>query len=364
MSRILLLLGREAGFDGWLRLDETETVRGETLDSLVIGAEDRIVALAPGDALVLHWLDLEPGLAPLQAAAAARLLLAERSARPMDELHVAVGREVAEEPGRCVALVPAITMTDWIERLAAAGFESAPIVPELLLLPVPDEGVIRYDHGDISLFRAQAEAFAVEPDIAELIVGERLLAKVDGNIVEAGLRDLARDPLLDLRQGPFASRRRWRFDPALVRRLAMLVAALLVVTLAIQLASILRYTLAADAVEAEIRLVAARALPRNPGIADPTVELSDRLGQLRGGGAGYGATSAALFGAIKATPNVELNGLSFSPDGSLRATLAADNPATLDDVARRVEISGFRTELGPPRSGGGRRVADLMVYPS
>ena len=232
------------------------------------------------------------------------------------------------------------------------------------LLPLPDEGVIRYDHGDISLFRAQAEAFAVEPDIAELIVGERLLAKVDGNIVEAGLRDLARDPLLDLRQGPFASRRRWRFDPALVRRLAMLVAALLVVTLAIQLASILRYRLAADAVEAEIRLVAARALPRNPGIADPTVELSDRLGQLRGGGAGYGATSAALFGAIKATPNVELNGLSFSPDGSLRATLAADSPATLDDVARRVEISGFRTELGPPRSGGGRRVADLMVYPS
>ena len=109
MSRILLLLGLEAGFDGWLRLDEAETVRGETLDSLVIGTEDRIVAVAPGDALVLHWLDLEPGLAPLQAAAAARLLLAEQSARPMEELHVAVGREVAGDsaqiPGHAVHLL-------------------------------------------------------------------------------------------------------------------------------------------------------------------------------------------------------------------------------------------------------------------
>ena len=72
----------------------------------------------------------------------------------------------------------------------------------------------------------------------------------------------------------------------------------------------------------------------------------------------------AVFEAVRATPNVELNGLSFTPDGALRATLAADNPATLDDVARRVGAAGFEAELGPPRNGGGRRVADLSVRPS
>jgi general secretion pathway protein L len=255
-------------------------------------------------------------------------------------------------------------MASWVERLASAGFEWAPIVPETLLLPVPEEGVIRYDRDDVSLFRATAEAFAIEPDIAELIVAGRPLARVDDAVVEAGMRDLVEDPLLDLRQGAFARRRRWRVDPVVVRRAAMLVVAILLVTLAIQLASILRYTLAADALEAETRRVAAHALPRNPGVTNPSVELGDRLVQLRGGGAGYAEASAALFGAIKAVPNVELNALSFSPDGSLRATLAADNPAILDEVARRVETGGFRAELGPPRNGGGRRVADLIVTPS
>jgi general secretion pathway protein L len=364
MSQVLILLGRDSGFDGWLRVGEDELLRGDSLDTLTVTNEDRVVAVAPGEALVLHWLELEPGLTPPQAAAAARLLLAEQSARPIGELHVAVGREVAEESGRCVALVPVETMSDWIGRLAEAGFESAAIVPELLLLPVPDEGFIRYDHGGVSLFRARSEAFAIEPDVAGLVVGSRPLATIDAAVVEAGIRDLVADPLVDLRQGAFARRRQWRFDPVLARRLALLLIALLLVTLAIQVAAILRYTFAADATEAEARVVAARALPRSPGVTNPAAELSERLSELRGAGAGYGATSAALFEAIKAVPSVELNALSFSADGSLRATLAADNPATLADVARRVEDSGFRTELGPPRSGGGRRIADLTVLPS
>jgi general secretion pathway protein L len=260
--------------------------------------------------------------------------------------------------------VPLATMADWVARLAEAGFESAAIVPELLLLPVPDDGVVRYDRGDLSLFRASAEAFAVEPDIAELIVGSRRLTQIDATVVEIAIRPLVEDPLLDLRQGVFARRRQWRFDPALVRRLVLLGLVLFLVTLAIQIAAILRYTLAADSIEAETRRVAARALPRNPGVTNPAVELADRLNQLRGGGAGYRATSAAIFDAIRATPNVELNALSFTADGTLRATLAADNPATLEDVVRRVEGAGFRTELGPPRTGGGRRVADLTVFPS
>ena len=100
------------------------------------------------------------------------------------------------------------------------------------------------------------------------------------------------------------------------------------------------------------------------GVTNPSAELGNRLAELRGGGVGYAAISASIFEAVRATPNVELNGLTFSPDGSLRATLAADNPATLDDIVRRVEAAGFKAELGPPRSGGGRRVADLTVTPS
>ncbi|MDB5722622.1 MAG: ral secretion pathway protein [Alphaproteobacteria bacterium] len=364
MSLVLIFLGREAGFHAWLRFADDSIEAGPAVDGLAIGPEDRVVAIAPGDSLALHWLELSSGLAPAQAVAAARLLVGERMAQPVADLHVAVGREVEGEIGRCVALVPAATMESWLGDLAGIGVDPAAIVPEPLLLPVPEEGIVRFDRGDYSLFRAPGEAFALEPDTADLIVAGRVLFDIDPTVFEASAHAAAEDPLLDLRQGPFARRRTWRIDPALVRRLAWLAAALVVVTLAIQVATILRYTFGADALEAETRRVAAAALPRNPGVANPTLELSDRLLALRGGGVGYGAISSALFSAIRATPNVELNGLAFSPDGSLRATVAADDIASLEALDRRVEAAGFAADLGPPRSGGGRRIADLVVRPS
>ena len=151
---------------------------------------------------------------------------------------------------------------------------------------------------------------------------------------------------LDLRQGPFARRRDWRVAPARARRLAVLAAALLLVSLAVQVAAIARYSFAADSAEAETRRIAAAALPRSPGVADPQAALTQRLAELRGGGAGFGATAGALFEAVKATPNVELTALAFAPDGLLRATVQADTPAAIEALRQRVEASGFAAEAG------------------
>jgi general secretion pathway protein L len=364
MNLVLLFLGRGAEVASWHRYGDQAISSDTELDALEFGPEDRVVAVVPGDEVVLRWLELPAGLAPLQAAAAARLLVADQMAHPIADLHVAVGREMEGEIGRPVALVPAATMSQWLTGLAASGVDPDAVVPETLLLPVPEEGILRFDRAGVSLFRAPGEAFAIEPDVAELIIGERPVVQIDREIFETGLPRATEDLLLDLRQGPFARRRQWRVDPALLRRIALLAAAILLVTLAIQLATLMRYTFGADALEAETRRVAAAALPRNPGVTNPSLELDDRLIALRGGGAGFGATASAVFAAIRDTPNVELNGLVFNPDGSLRATVAGDSPASLADVTRRVEAAGFVAELGPPRNGGGRRVADLVVRPS
>src|SRR3546814_14018053 len=68
-------------------------------------------------------------------------------------------------------------------------------------------------------------------------------------------------PPVNLRQGAFAKRRQWKVEWPLVRRMAWLVAGILLLTLAIQVASIFRYTFAADALEAEPAAVAASVLP-------------------------------------------------------------------------------------------------------
>jgi general secretion pathway protein L len=168
---------------------------------------------------------------------------------------------------------------------------------------------------------------------------------------------------VDLRQGPFARRRELGLGAGRLRRLALLAAALLIASIAVELGAVARYSLAADAAEEETRRIAAAALPRNPAAAGTPGAIGDRLAALRGGGAGFTATAGALFEGVKATPDVELTGLSFTPAGTLRATVASRSPPALEALGKRVEASGFEVETVAPRSGGGRRIADLVVRP-
>jgi general secretion pathway protein L len=361
---LLLFLGRAGGIEGWLRLAAGDVVaRGAGLDGSDAHRPAPVVAVAPGDEVSLRWLDLPAGLSPAQAAGAARLMAAEYSAQPIDQLHVAVGGESADGAGRCVGLVPLDTMRAWLAGLEEAGFDAGRLIPETLLLPAPAEGFATWDAGPLRLYRARDEAFVAEPELGELLVAGRSAVALGDGAFEAGLAEALEQAPLDLRQGPFARRRDWRVAPARARRLAVLAAALLLVSLAVQVAAIARYNFAADEAEAELGRVAAAALPRSSGVTNPEAELTRRLAELRGGGAGFGATVGALFEAVKATPNVELTALAFAPDGTLRATAQADAPAAIEALRQRVEASGFAAEAGPPRSGGGRRVADLIVRP-
>lgn len=360
---LLLFLGRDGGIEGWLGLADGDAVaRGAGLDGSEAYRSAPVVAVAPGEAVSLRWLDLPAGLSPAQAAGAARLMAAEYSAQPIDQLHVAVGRDDGEG-GRCVGLVPLETMREWLASVEEAGFDPERVIPETLLLPAPVEGFATWDSGPLRLYRARDEAFAAEPELGELLLAGRGAAPIESGSFGPGLAQALEQAPLDLRQGPFGRRRDWRVAPARARRLALLTAALLLVSLAVQVAAIARYNFAADDAEAETRQVAAAALPRSPGLADPEAELTRRLAELRGGGAGFGATAGALFEGVRATPNVELTALAFAPDGTLRATAQADTPAAIEALRQRVEASGFTAEAGAPRSGGGRRVADLTVRP-
>jgi general secretion pathway protein L len=358
---LLLFLGRGGGIEGWIRIAEGVVAeRGAGTEGSDAHRGAPAIAVAPGEEVTLRWLELPAGLSPAQAAGAARLMAGELSAQPLDELHVAAGREAEPGSARCVGLVPMETMRNWLASVEAAGFEAERVIPETLLVPAPAEGFAIRDAGALRLYRGRDEAFAAEPELGDLLLAGRSAVALDG---DSGLIEALAEAPLDLRQGPFARRRDWRVAPARARRLAVLAAALLLVSFAVQVATIARYSFAADAADAETRRIAAAALPRSPGVADPQAALTQRLAELRGGGAGFGATAAALFEAVKATPNVELSALAFSPDGTLRATVQADSPATVEAVRERVEASGFAVEAGAPRSGGGRPVAELMMRP-
>ena len=365
---LLIFLDAHDEIEGWLHLAGQQVVgRGKGLEGLPPladpenGGKVRVAAIVPGEAVTLHWLEVPAGLAPAQAAAAARLIAADVSAQPLGDMHVAVGPEVEETPLRAVAMVPALTMAGWLGKLQAQALDPDVVLPEPLLLRAPRVGFIRHERGGLPLYRGATDAFSVEPELAELIVAEAPVEPVDAETFEGGLGEAIADPAVNLRQGAFAKRRRWKIEWALVRRLALLTLALLAVTLAIQLAAIFRYTFEADALELEANRVAAVALQRSGPVTDGPRQLERRLSELRGGGPGYGPLAAALFGAVRGTPNVELTALNFDQSGALRATVQADNPATIATLRQRIEASGFTVTEGGMRSGGGRPTTDLTV---
>src|SRR5688572_1502025 len=167
---IRLVFVDETGAPGrWLLLDG-DTVAGRGNGAAPIPPAARTVLAVPGEHVAIHWLDLGEGLAPAQAAAAARLRLADASAEPLAEMHVAVGR--AERGLAPAALVPAGRMEQWLAAAAAAGLDADAVVPAPLLLVAPEAGFYRRDHGALADYRGPNAAFAIEPELAEAVVGD------------------------------------------------------------------------------------------------------------------------------------------------------------------------------------------------
>jgi general secretion pathway protein L len=338
---VLLAFAGEGTTPGrWLLIEGGRVAaRGEEGDEILLAPGTRTALAVPGDQVAIHWLDLAEGLTPAQAAAAARLMLADASADQLADMHVAVG--LPERDLTPVALVPAAFMAAWIAR------DPDIIIPTSLLLVPPEEGLARRDAGAVPDYRGPAAAFSVEPEIAHLLVGEAPIAAVDEAAFEAGLAAALSPPVVNLRQGAFARRRQWRVDGSSLRRVAWLALALAALSLIVQLALILAYSSSASRIEDEAAALAARA----PAGANARP--------------GFTPLAATLFEAIRAVPGVELSGLDYRSDGALSAIVTADSPATLAALRRRIEASGLIVQDGAPQPGGAARTAaELLLRPA
>lgn len=338
---LLVFADRSGAAGRWLRVGEGAVRSGLAEDGLPPAR--RTVLAVPGQEVTLHWIALAEGLAPAQAAAAARLMLADATAEPLAGMHVALGRP--ERGLTPVATVPARLMAQWLEAARASGIEPDAIVPSPLLIEAPAAGFRTRDLGGLADYRGPAAAFAIEPDLAGPLVAGAPVEALDDAGFEAGLEPLLAEPILDLRQGPFARRQRWPAEGRRARRIAALALALAVLTLAVQIATILAYTFAADRMRSEADAIAAQSAP---GAAGP----------------GFGAAAAVLFEAVRATPNVELAQLEYRRDGSLDAILLVDAPASLAALQQRIEASGLSVESGGSGQTNGRPTGRLTVRPA
>ncbi|MEH3105197.1 MAG: type II secretion system protein GspL [Sphingomonas phyllosphaerae] len=344
----------------WWRIrDDAVEREGEGLPEVT--AEDRVVAVAPADAVTLHWATL-PARSPAQALAAARVVVSDATAEPAHDLHVAVGRERDGE--RAIAVVAPARMAGWLAALARGGVDPAAVVPAPLLLPEPEEGYVRADLGGQVVARGRTTGWADEPVLTGLVTRGETPRLLDRAALRAAAIDAVAAPVIDLRQGAFARRRRrTAIDWGLVRRLAVLAGLILLATLAIDVVRIMRYSFGADTIEQRAATIARQGLPRGTGAGDETRMLGERLSALRGPGQGFTRTAAAIYAIVEAVPDTEITALQFEPNGALRVSLSLAGEAQANTVKSRLADAGFSVESSVFQQSAGRLTGDMTVRP-
>ena len=344
----------------WWRIrDDAVEGEGEGLPDL--DADDRVVAVAPADAVTLHWANL-PARSPAQALAAARVVVSDATAEPAHDVHVAVGPERDGE--RAIAVVAPARMAGWLATLAQRGIDPAAVLPAPLLLPVPEEGYVQADLAGQMVVRGRTSGWADEPLITGLVTRGEAPVALDRATLRSAAVAAVTEPAIDLRQGGFARRRkRAAIDWALVRRLAVLAGLILLATLAIDVVRIMRYSFGADAIEQRAATVARQGLPRGTGDGDAARLLGERLTQLRGPGQGFTRTAAAIYEIVQAVPESEVTALQFEPNGTLRVSLSLAGEAQANTIKSRLAAAGFAVESSVFQQANGRLTGDMTVRP-
>ena len=320
----------------------------------------RVLAVAPADAVTIHWLAM-PDLQPRQARVAAQLKVAGEAAAPPDDLHVVAGEPREADGALAVAVVDRATVADWIAWCGRHRIDPDRIVPAPLLLPEPAPGTAsRATLAGEVLYRGEDAGWASDEALDGLLIGDDRVVDVDEAALDIAVAAAFDHPPLDLRQGLFVKRRRG-VDAGLVRRVIAILIACGVAELLIALLLVARASLAADALDVEALALAQAAVPAGTSAERLVPALDAELARRGGGPNSFTVPAAGLYAALAVTQSATLSDLSFTPDGTLTANLSAPTADELNAVLLALQRDGFTVSYTMGQGLDGRQSIALTV---
>lgn len=316
------------------------------------------VMIAPAADVCLRWLAL-PDLPPAQLRAVARRELADHTLASPDAIHVAVGRRDELHGETPVAWVGADQMRHWIDTALALGVDPDAVILAAAMLPRPEAGYLRSTVLNEPVARGAHTGFADIDDLLAVIAAD---APVEtAALSEDAITAAAQLPVIDLRQGDFAKRRPFVIDRHAVRRMAIVALGIVAVLLITEITRLIRYETATAAIDRGNLAAVAAALPREKTISNPEAQLDNRLAALTGGGVGFASTSADIFAALQSVPGIDLQAISFGPDGRLRARISADGADSVATLERAMRDRRLIIDPAELRMEGNRPTGDIVV---
>ncbi|MBB4641036.1 type II secretion system protein GspL [Rhizorhapis suberifaciens] len=314
--------------------------------------DTRVMLVTPVGLTTLHWTDF-PDLTPRQGRAAARLLALDNSIGSAEMLHIATADTGDMDDRHNVAVVSRTQMAQWLLWAQHQGIDPDIILPAGLLLPHPDECFVSGMIGGEIVLRGPDCAIGAADPVAALIVGEAQVREVTVRDVNRAAIAALASPPLNLRQGDFAKRGKHVLDWPLVRSLAAMLGFIAFCSLLIALTQIMKYDLAADAVDAESQALARTVLPHVPDIATAQAQLDARLSELGGGGLAFSGPAAGLYAAMRNVPNASIANMAYTAEGTLSVTLSAPSADDMNQVLNALQQSGFLVTATPQQDQDG-----------
>lgn len=344
----------------WRVVDGAIAARGADSAWLALAAEsEKLIALAPAASVRLAVSETSSSAStPRQAATVARVAAIEQCLGDPDTLHSVTIPVPGEERTLVTAIVANSTMLEWIDWARALGVEPDHVVPSASLLPVGDrwaEASVGGEH----LVGRRSLVVPNEPGLAQAIVGEAEVDEIPAEAIDAEIAAMAAAPILDLRSGRFAKRRRLVIDRDRLRELAILAALIPIITLVWAVVAIVQLENSSDRLDAETLRIAQSTVGRPVTLETAEAEMLQRLGTAAS--PGLSAPLAALYTGLQPEAGISSTQLGYRGDGTLSVTLAAPAVADINRLLVGLQRDGYRITAVPRQAPDGRAMVDVTI---
>jgi general secretion pathway protein L len=344
----------------WRVVDGAIVERGVGTEWLAASADAaKLTALAPAASVRLTLAEASASAStPRQAAAVARVAAIEQSLGDPATLHAVTVAVPGEERALVTAVVANSAMLEWIDWARALGIDPDHIVPAASLLPVGEAWVAATVGGE-QLVGRRALVIPNEPALAEAILGGAEVETLPPEAIDTEIAAMAAAPILDLRTGRFAKRRRLVIDRGRIRELALIAAMIPLITLIWAIVAIVRLEASSDRLDADTLRIAEATVGRPVTLDNAEAEMLQRLGSAAS--PGFSAPLAALYAGLQSEAGVSSTLLGYRGDGTLSATLAAPAVTDINRVLVALQRDGYRITAVPRQAPDGRAMVDVTV---
>ena len=397
--------GRLSGPDfadvDWILLDSDQIPLGEpgigSLEDCAVHARQRrVVVLAPAEETTLQTVQIVARNRQ-QLLKAIPYALEENLSQDVDEIHFSVGRRL-DENRYPVAITGSETMDRWLERLTAAELQPVALIPELLALPLAEDGWSLALELDRALVRTgENDGFACDPRslpvILDLSLQEREEAPSTLRIHRcAGADALPESTLsaaipreedevcpmpllasgLDLKQSINLLQGPYQPDSGIRRMLrpwqaaAAVLAAWLVVEIGSAWLDIAHLSSEEAALASRIDSVYREAFPNSKRVVNPRVQMRQQLKKLQAAGGGDSSGFLTLVDAggkaLASEPGIKLESATYR-NGRLDMRLSGRDLQSIEGISQRIRKDGFVAEIQSADTSGQTVSARLQVGP-